>query len=132
MSPLVKKQLVKKTGKKDPFVGLGMGITLLRMRAGWTQKEFARRLKMDAAFLSRLERDKQRPSVETLSRLLNTLGVSLRNLDDAMLFARGEDIPREFTVRQLVEGTTSVTDELRQLAEEVAKVLERRQDGKKS
>jgi transcriptional regulator with XRE-family HTH domain len=91
-------------------------------------EEFARRLDMDPAFLSRLEREKQRPSVETLTRLLNVLGICVRDLDDAMRMARQEDVPREVTGSQLVEGTSTVNQQLHELALKVAKVMERRRN----
>jgi transcriptional regulator with XRE-family HTH domain len=65
----------------DPFEGLGRALAELRKRAGFKQqKDAAEVLGVDKGQLSRWERDKPRPSLENLTRVLAGYGATLTDL----------------------------------------------------
>ncbi len=65
----------------DPFEGLGRSLAELRKRAGFKQqKDAAEVLGVDKGQLSRWERDKPRPSLENLTRVLAGYGATLTDL----------------------------------------------------
>lgn len=74
---------------------LGAALRLLRQERGWTQKELARQTGLDPSQLSRYEGETIEPTLGTLALLLETLGTSFADLEDARrrlaaLAARGE------------------------------------------
>jgi transcriptional regulator with XRE-family HTH domain len=67
--------------ESDAFEGLGRALAELRKRSGFTQqKEAAEKLGIDQGQLSRWERDKPRPSLENLNRVLTGYGATLMDL----------------------------------------------------
>jgi transcriptional regulator with XRE-family HTH domain len=55
--------------------GIGGAIKRLRRAAGLTQRELARRLEVDATYLSHLEADRREPSLQLLRKLASQLNV---------------------------------------------------------
>lgn len=56
-------------------MSLGAELRKARADAGLTQEELARAAKLDRAYISLLENDRKSPTVDTLIRLSNALGV---------------------------------------------------------
>ncbi len=55
----------------------GKGIKVIRNRRGISQKDLAKRMGVDASFLSLLESGKRKPSTETLESLCGSLRVPM-------------------------------------------------------
>ncbi|MCC8044123.1 MAG: helix-turn-helix transcriptional regulator [Clostridiales bacterium] len=68
------------TGKalSDPISELAFELTVERERAGLTQKQLAERAGMYQAEISKLERGLSNPSVDTLQRLAQCMGLTLQ------------------------------------------------------
>ena len=62
------------------FAGLGPTLRRLRRLRGMSQREVARAAGVTRPMISAYERERTLPSVETLDRLLATLGASLEEL----------------------------------------------------
>lgn len=58
-------------------IEVGGKIKALRMLRGLTQKELADRCELSKGFISQLESDQAAPSLETLSDILDVLGISM-------------------------------------------------------
>jgi transcriptional regulator with XRE-family HTH domain len=56
---------------------VGMRVVQLRMRAGISQEELARRVGTTKSAISRLESGRHRPNVETLQRIAEAVGARL-------------------------------------------------------
>jgi transcriptional regulator with XRE-family HTH domain len=63
---------------------LGPALRLLRERRFWKQKELARRAGVTRSRMSAYELGRRLPSLRTLHRLLQALGVDLRHLHAAL------------------------------------------------
>ena len=61
----------------QPKLELGRQILDLRLQRGWTQRELAQRAGTRQANISRLENGQLNPSVDTLQRVADALGVQL-------------------------------------------------------
>jgi len=61
----------------QPKLELGRQILDLRLQRGWTQRELAQRAGTRQANISRLENAQLNPSVDTLQRIADALGVQL-------------------------------------------------------
>lgn len=81
-------------------IGVGRRLKELRERAGVSQREVARRSGQSAGTVSAIELEKVSPSVETLKRLLDCLGVSLA---DFFSIAPGEPTTAFFGPDQMVD-----------------------------
>ena len=57
-------------------MSLGAELRRARLRAGLTQEELSFRAEVDRSYISQLERDLKSPTVDTLLRLCQALGVS--------------------------------------------------------
>lgn len=66
------------------FRHLGPALRHLRLRAGKKQYEVARAAAIAAPSLSEYENNRKRPTLDTLERLLDALGVSLVDLSQAL------------------------------------------------
>jgi transcriptional regulator with XRE-family HTH domain len=66
------------------FEHLSKALRLLREQRGWSQKELATVAGMSGAMLSNYETAEKQPSLASLGRLLDALGVYLGGLDDAL------------------------------------------------
>jgi transcriptional regulator with XRE-family HTH domain len=55
-------------------------IKTLRQERGWSQEQFAERTAMQRSYLADLERGRRNPSVRTLVKVANALGIGLRDL----------------------------------------------------
>lgn len=64
----------------DPFGGLGPALRGFRIERGWTQVELADRAGVSKSMLSLYEGGRRQPHLNTLGRLLDTLGVQLGEL----------------------------------------------------
>lgn len=76
------------------FDGLGRSLRWIRQRQGKKQYEVANTAKITKAMLSSYENEKQRPTLETLERILNALGIDLDYLAYAIRAVRHEDFRR--------------------------------------
>lgn len=105
----------------EPFDGLGAVLRDLRTDRRLTQVELAERAGVSKSMLSLYERDKQRPHLDTLGRLLDALGVSLgqlaarlerRTLRDQALGAGDECLPRGgHRLASLLDGVQSAAED---------------------
>jgi len=66
------------------FEGLGKALRWLREKQGKRQYELAKDARVTKAMLSAYETGKQRPSLETLEKILDGLGADLGALGDAL------------------------------------------------
>lgn len=66
------------------FEGLGKALRWLREKQGKRQYELAGEARVTKAMLSAYETGKQRPSLETLEKILDGLGADLEALGDAL------------------------------------------------
>lgn len=77
-------------------VAVGGKIKALRMLRGLTQKELADRCELSKGFISQLESDQAAPSLETLSDILDVLGISMSdffsNEDDETVIYKSDDM----------------------------------------
>jgi transcriptional regulator with XRE-family HTH domain len=71
----------------------GERITVLRRRKGWTQPELAKRAKMGATTLNRIENGHQATSTEKLAALARILGTSTDYLLGLSENADSEQVP---------------------------------------
>jgi len=55
-------------------------LKLLRTAKGWSQEKLAERASIQRSYVADLERGKRNPSVRTLVKLANALGVSIPEL----------------------------------------------------
>lgn len=78
----------------DNMKEIGERIKIQRESLGINQKKFAERIHIDSASLSRYEKGKQTPNLETIVMISNGLGVSL----DYLIFGNGE------TANKIEEG----------------------------
>lgn len=99
---------------KDIRVRLGAALRDCRARQRLTQEQLAERSGLSYKFIGEIERGRGNPTVETLSRLADALGVGI-----AMLFAesdhyRADEYPITKhdlqVVREALESITEVTD----------------------
>jgi len=77
----------KMNDKNDIKRKLGNRIQFLRKLKGFTQENFAELIDIEPQSLSNIERGKFAPSIETLQKIANTLGVEIFEL---YLFENGE------------------------------------------
>jgi transcriptional regulator with XRE-family HTH domain len=77
-----------KSPRRDPFAGLGDALVLLRRQRGLNQAEAAARAGMTKGMISMYESGKQKPSLDSLSKILESLGCGLDDLDAAMKSVR--------------------------------------------
>jgi transcriptional regulator with XRE-family HTH domain len=59
---------------------LAKRIKMLRMEKDWSQEQLAERASIQRSYLADLERGSRNPSVRTLIKISNALGVSIRHL----------------------------------------------------
>jgi transcriptional regulator with XRE-family HTH domain len=79
--------------KPGSLEGLGLALKLLRRRAKLTLRELGARAGVGPSQLGSYERGRQRPSLETLERILVALHADLLELHVALFQARGEEVP---------------------------------------
>lgn len=72
------------------FDGLGKALRWLRARQDKRQYEVAEKAGVTKAMLSAYETEKQRPSLETLEKILEGLDATLEDLYQALLVINGE------------------------------------------
>ncbi len=73
------------------FNGLGRALRWIRQRQGKKQYEVAEAAKITKAMLSSYENGKQRPTIDTLERILDALEIDLDYLAHAMRVVSQED-----------------------------------------
>lgn len=81
----------RRARRRDLSIFAGLGPTLRRLRRlrGLSQREVARAAGVTRPMISAYERERTLPSVETLDRLLATLGTSLEELGRFLRERRG-------------------------------------------
>jgi transcriptional regulator with XRE-family HTH domain len=67
-----------------PYLTFGSALTLLRKRTGKKQADIAREASMTKGMLSSYETGRQRPSLESLTKLLAVLEADFHDLQDAL------------------------------------------------
>ncbi|MEM7481853.1 MAG: helix-turn-helix transcriptional regulator [Acidobacteriota bacterium] len=102
------------------FEGIGKALRRLRVHRGFKQFEMAREAGITKAMLSAYETSKRRPSLNTLSQLLDALGADLADLHRALLAEQRDHhllsgtrsdlgpstaYPRHLPARGVAEGT---------------------------
>ncbi|HYG63081.1 MAG TPA: helix-turn-helix transcriptional regulator [Thermoanaerobaculia bacterium] len=74
---------------QDPFAGLGEALHRLRKTRGLSQTDLASQTGLAHGQVSAIEAGKQKPSLESLSKLMRTLGCDLDELSSALKSVRG-------------------------------------------
>ncbi|PIR44497.1 MAG: DNA-binding protein [Candidatus Vogelbacteria bacterium CG10_big_fil_rev_8_21_14_0_10_51_16] len=59
---------------------LGLNLRKIRLELHMTQVQFAKKLKIDTAYLSNLENGKKNPTLETIESIAKTLGIKVEDL----------------------------------------------------
>ncbi len=59
---------------------LGANIRRVRLEKGFNQKDFCKKLGLDAAYLSNIENGNMNPTVSTVEKIAETLGVPAKEL----------------------------------------------------
>ena len=62
---------------------LGEAIRTKRLKAGLSQEKLAERSDLSTVFISRVERGKESPTVDSLSKIANALKIRVRDLISA-------------------------------------------------
>lgn len=83
--------------------GLGQALRWLRDRQGKKQYQVADAAGITKGMLSAYETGRQRPSLETLEKLLDTLGCDLHDLHNAIQIVNGR--PQTLRSRDVAEGS---------------------------
>ena len=73
------------------FTGLGRALRWIRQRQGKKQYEVAEAARVTKAMLSSYENEKQRPAIDTLERILDSLEIDLDYLAYAIRVVRQEE-----------------------------------------
>ncbi|MCH9650835.1 MAG: helix-turn-helix domain-containing protein [Deltaproteobacteria bacterium] len=76
-----------------PIQHLGRALVVLREKNGRTQEEVAGLAGITASMISNYERGKEKPSLESLWKMLSAMNCSLIDLEAALRFARGDVFP---------------------------------------
>ncbi len=74
------------TVEEKPHFGLGDKLRRLRMQEGWTQEEMARRAKVHHSVISRVESGKGNPTLKTIQKVADVLGVEIRLVSKTRAF----------------------------------------------
>ena len=74
---------------QDPFAGLGEALLRLRKTRGLSQSDLADKTGLTKSMVSGYEAGKQMPSLDSLSKLMRTLGCDLDELSSALKSVRG-------------------------------------------
>lgn len=74
---------------QDPFAGLGEALHRLRKTRGLSQADLAEKTGLSHSQVSAFEAGKQTPSLDSLGKLMRTLGCDLDELSSALKSARG-------------------------------------------
>lgn len=80
---------------------LGENIKRLRAEKGISQRELARRIDMSGQMISKIEKAETSPSIETLSKIANTLDVSINDLIGDATEAMPAGIRLELTQKRI-------------------------------
>ena len=76
-----------------PIEHLGRALVVLREKHGRTQEEVAGLAGITASMISNYERGKEKPSLESLWKMLGAMSCSLIDLEAALRFVRGDVFP---------------------------------------
>ncbi len=88
---------------------IGMRIAELRNSKGFTQERLADKMEISSKYLSSIERGKENPTLDTLIKLSESLGV---NIEDIFRFIQIEDsVKRKSLVTSLINKAD--TDQLK-------------------
>jgi len=104
------------------FDGLGKALRWLRARQDRRQYQVAEAAGVTKAMLSAYETEKQRPSLETLEKILDGLGATLGDLHQALRIVRGQSNPL-YTPEPGAQHSASPTDIPRSLEMDLYRVL---------
>lgn len=107
----------------------GAFVKKVRLRRGFDQAELARRLGTSQAAISRIERDLVSPKLETLERILNALGETIRistlSLSDSPPGGSNQSISElRADYRLGAEGRLAQTAQLSEMATQLASEAE--------
>lgn len=78
-----------------PHLSLGDALKRIRVSAGLSQRELAKRLSVDPTYISHLEKDRRDPSVKFLRRFAAESGVPTASLLAVALWSEMEGPERE-------------------------------------
>lgn len=65
---------------KDPLLGLGQNIRDFRIRKGLSQEALGKILKVDKAYISRIEGGKKNLTIKSLAKVADALSVEIKRL----------------------------------------------------
>ena len=65
---------------REVLEGLAMKLKALRRERGWTQADLAKRAKVSAGYIARLETLHHDPKLSTLVKIADALGMKVRRL----------------------------------------------------
>ena len=66
------------------FANIGKALRFLREQRGWSQKDLAQAAHITGAMLSNYETGEKKPSIDSLGKVLDALGLYLGKFDDAL------------------------------------------------
>lgn len=91
------------------MVKIGIRITELRKKKGWSQTELAKQVKVSREAIGKYEREETQPSVETAKKIADALEVTLDYLvdEEAILTFDKKTIGRLKSIQQLDETNKS-------------------------
>lgn len=76
-----------------PIEHLGKALAVLREKHGQTQEEVAAVASVTASMISNYERGKEKPSLDSLWKILGAMSCTLIDLEAALRFIRGDVFP---------------------------------------
>ena len=68
--------------KTPENIAFGKRIAELRKKAGYSQEEFAFKCDVDRTYIGTIERGEKSPTLNTIAKIANALGISKRELFD--------------------------------------------------
>ena len=89
---------------------LGARIAALRRRAGWSQAELAKRLRISASAVGMYEQGRREPSADTLVELAKLFGVSTDYLLTGQALAPGDRDAAAQAVSRCVESAHAILE----------------------
>lgn len=63
-------------------IAFGKRVSELRKKAGYSQEEFAFKCDVDRTYIGTIERGEKSPTLNTIAKIANALGISKRELFD--------------------------------------------------
>lgn len=99
---------------------LGKALAILREKTGKTQQQIGDAANVTASMISKWERSKEKPTLESLWKMLTAMGCTWVDLEAALRFIGGEAFPVKSRFWNITIGSTEYPQHLSARAAEVA------------